>query len=151
VREDSLSLYGFASTDERDVFELLQTASGVGPKLAQAMLAVHDPDALRRAVWTEDLATLTAVPGIGRKGAQRIVLELKDRLGPPIAATESATVGVQSEAPWRDQVRTALVGLGWSARDAEGALDQVAPDVADTPEVDVAAVLKAALRTLSKA
>ena len=151
VREDSLSLYGFVSTDERDVFELLQTASGVGPKLAQAMLAVHDPDALRRAVSTEDLATLTAVPGIGRKGAQRIVLELKDRLGPPIAATESATGGGQPEAPWREQVRTALVGLGWSVRDAEGALDKVASDVADTPEVDVSAVLKAALRTLSKA
>ena len=81
VREDSLTLYGFADEDERVVFELLQTASGVGPRLAQAMLAVHAPDALRRAVATEDLAALTQVPGIGRKGAQRIVLELKDRLG----------------------------------------------------------------------
>jgi holliday junction DNA helicase RuvA len=81
VREDSLTLYGFADEDERAVFELLQTASGVGPRLAQAMLAVHGPDELRRAVATEDLATLTQVPGIGRKGAQRIVLELKDRLG----------------------------------------------------------------------
>ena len=151
VREDSLTLYGFASIDERDVFELLQTASGVGPKVAQAMLAVHDPDMLRRAVSTEDLATLTAVPGIGRKGAQRIVLELKDRLGPPLAPTESASGNGQPDGPWRDQVRTALVGLGWSVRDADGALDKVAPDVADTPDVDVAAVLKAALRTLSKA
>ena len=81
VREDSLTLYGFADEDERVVFELLQTASGVGPRLAQAMLAVHDPDTLRRAVATEDLAALMQVPGIGRKGAQRIVLELKDRLG----------------------------------------------------------------------
>jgi Holliday junction DNA helicase RuvA len=151
VREDSLTLYGFASTDERDVFELLQTASGIGPKLAQAMLAVHDPDTLRRAVSTEDLAALTAVPGIGRKGAQRIVLELKDRLGPPVAAMGSATGNGQPDAPWRDQVRTALVGLGWSVRDAEGALDKISPDVADTPDVDVAVVLKAALRTLSKA
>ena len=83
VREDSLTLYGFVSDDERNVFELLQTASGVGPRLALAMLAVHAPDALRRAVSTEDLGALTMVPGIGRKGAQRIVLEMKDRLGPP--------------------------------------------------------------------
>jgi holliday junction DNA helicase RuvA len=150
VREESLTLYGFASVDERDVFELLQTASGVGPKLAQAMLAVHDPDALRRAVSTEDLATLTAVPGIGRKGAQRIVLELKDRLGPPAAAMPTTSGAPQSAAPWRDQVHTALVGLGWSARDADGAIGKVADDVAGD-EIDVAAVLKAALRTLSKA
>src|SRR5258708_8049 len=83
VREDSLTLYGFSSDDERNVFELLQTASGVGPRLALAMLAVHAPDALRRAVWTEDLGALTMVPGIGKKGAQRIVLEMKDKLGAP--------------------------------------------------------------------
>ncbi|MGH3483358.1 MAG: Holliday junction branch migration protein RuvA [Nocardioidaceae bacterium] len=151
VREESLTLYGFASIDERDVFELLQTASGVGPKLAQAMLAVHDPDALRRAVSTEDLATLTAVPGIGRKGAQRIVLELKDRLGPPAVAMPTPNGDRPPDAPWRDQVQTALVGLGWSARDADRAIDQVAPDFTDDPDIDVAAVLKAALRTLSKA
>src|SRR6202050_5529035 len=90
VREDALSLYGFATEDERNVFELLQTASGVGPRLALAMLAVHAPDALRRAVATEDLTTLMLVPGIGRKGAQRIVLEVKGRLGPP---GESGTTG----------------------------------------------------------
>jgi len=151
VREDSLTLYGFASNDERDVFELLQTASGVGPKLAQAMLAVHEPDALRRAVSTEDLVALTAVPGIGRKGAQRIVLELKDRLGPPVASIETGASATPAEAPWRDQVHAALVGLGWSARDADRAIDQVAPDIADDPDIDVAVVLKAALRTLSKA
>ena len=82
VREDALTLYGFASEDERNTFELLQTASGVGPRLALAMLAVFTPDGLRRAVATEDLAALTTVPGIGRKGAQRIVLELAGRLGP---------------------------------------------------------------------
>jgi holliday junction DNA helicase RuvA len=151
VREESLTLYGFASVDERDVFELLQTASGVGPKLAQAMLAVHDPDALRRAVSTEDLATLTAVPGIGRKGAQRIVLELKDRLGPPVASTPTTADGQRAAPPWRDQVHTALVGLGWSARDSDAAIDKVAADVDGADEVDVAVVLKAALRTLSKA
>src|ERR1700684_3093919 len=82
VREDALTLYGFGTEDERNTFELVQTASGVGPRLALAMLAVFTPDALRRAVATEDLAALTTVPGIGRKGAQRIVLELAGRLGP---------------------------------------------------------------------
>src|SRR5690606_36022302 len=85
VRGDSLSLYGFADDDERVVFELLQTASGVGPRLAQAMLAVYPPDELRRAVASEDVAALTKVPGVGKKGAQRIVLELRDRLGAPVA------------------------------------------------------------------
>ena len=83
VREDSLTLFGFADEDEKQMFELVQTASGVGPKLAQAMLAVHRPEALRRAVSSDDVKTLTTVPGIGQKGAQRIILELRDRIGPP--------------------------------------------------------------------
>ena len=92
VREDSLTLFGFATDDERNVFELLQTASGIGPRLALAMLAVHSPDALRRAVAAEDVKALTMVPGVGNKGAQRIILELKDRLGAPgdLAANGSA-------------------------------------------------------------
>jgi Holliday junction DNA helicase RuvA len=150
VREDSLTLFGFADDDERGVFELLQTASGVGPRLAQAMLAVHRPDALRRAVATEDLAALTAVPGIGRKGAQRIVLELKDRLGAPDTGATARTDSAAAGASWREQVRQALVGLGWSAREAEGAVDAVAP-LAPDDGVDVAVLLRAALRTLSKA
>ena len=81
VREDSLTLYGFADDDERDLFELLQTSSGVGPRLAQAVLTVHPPDSVRRALQTEDLVALCLVPGIGRKGAQRMVLELKDKVG----------------------------------------------------------------------
>src|SRR5580704_13168650 len=93
VREDALTLYGFASPDEGATFELVQTASGVGPRLALAMLAVFTPDALRRAVATEDLAALTTVPGIGRKGAQRIVLELSGRLGPAGEAGVGAPAG----------------------------------------------------------
>ena len=85
VREDSLTLFGFADDDEKQVFELVQTASGVGPKLAQAMLAVLTPDAVRRAVAGDDVHTLTKVPGIGQKGAQRIILELKDRIGVPVS------------------------------------------------------------------
>ena len=151
VREDSLTLFGFADDDERGVFELLQTASGVGPRLAQAMLAVHRPDALRRAVAAEDLAALTSVPGIGRKGAQRIVLELKDRLGAPDPAGAARTDPAASPAAWREQVREALVGLGWSAREADGAVEAVAPMAEGVDAVDVAVLLRAALRTLSKA
>ncbi len=146
VREDSLTLFGFADEDEKQVFELVQTASGVGPKLAQAMLAVLTPDAVRRAVAGDDVRTLTSVPGIGQKGAQRIILELKDRIGIPVA-TSAGGVPVLSD-PWRDQVRQGLVGLGWSAKDADKALEAVADDAGDPP--DVAALLRAALRTLSR-
>jgi Holliday junction DNA helicase RuvA len=156
VREDSLTLFGFATDDERNVFELLQTASGVGPRLALAMLAVHSPDALRRAVTAEDVKALTMVPGIGNKGAQRIILELKDRLGTP--SDPEPGIGMPAArraAPsWRDQVMTGLVNLGWSARDAETAVAAVEADTAEagtggqTP--DVATALRAALRKLSK-
>ena len=152
VREDSLTLYGFATDDERNVFELLQTASGVGPRLAQAMLAVLAPDALRRAVATEDLAALTSVPGIGRKGAQRIVLELSGRLGAPgDGDTPVRAVGPAAAAPqWQDQVRKGLVSLGWASREADQAIAMVEPDLTgDEPaDVDVAVALRAALRVL---
>jgi holliday junction DNA helicase RuvA len=154
VREDSLTIFGFADDDEKQVFELVQTASGVGPKLAQAMLAVLTPDAVRRAVAGDDVRALTAVPGIGQKGAQRIILELKDRIGPPSRSAAGSLRPVVSE-PWRDQVRQGLVGLGWSAKDADKAVDAVADqaDGASGPagDVDVAALLRAALRALSKA
>ena len=155
VREESLTLYGFADEDERTVFELLQTASGVGPRLAQAMLAVHDPDALRQAVATEDLAALTLVPGIGRKGAQRIVLELKDRLGAPQATSRPSLAGARPAQAWREQLHTALLGLGWSAKEADDALAAVAAEadhaVAEGSAPDVAVLLRSALRSLSRA
>lgn len=147
VREDSLTLFGFLDEDERTCFELLQTASGVGPKLAQAMLAVLGPDDLRRAVGSEDVKTLTRVPGIGQKGAQRIILELKDRIGAPVGQRQVAAAA-PAEA-WRDQVRQGLQGLGWSVKDADRAVDEVAPTAGETP--DVASLLRAALRTLSRA
>jgi Holliday junction DNA helicase RuvA len=153
VREDALTLYGFTTEDERNVFELLQTASGVGPRLALAMLAVHSPDALRRAVATEDLTALTQVPGIGKKGAQRIVLELRDRLG-AAGDLPVATPGARqaAAAPWREQVRAGLMNLGWTGRDAEQAIAAVEPEVAvDGAEVNVALALRAALRKLSSA
>ena len=149
VREDSLTLYGFADDDERQVFELLQTASGVGPRLAQAMLAVHRPDALRRAVAAGDEKALTAVPGIGRKGAQKLLLELKDRLGEPSGAPVS---GPAAAAPgWREQVHTALIGLGYAPREADEAIAAVTPQAeaaGDTPQVGP--LLKAALQSLNR-
>ena len=95
VREDSLTLFGFADADEREIFETVQTVSGVGPRLALAMLAVHTPDGLRRAVLDEDFKALQRVPGIGLKGAQRIVLELKDRIGAPASVTAPAAAVVR--------------------------------------------------------
>ena len=155
VREDSLTLYGFADEDERVVFELLQTASGVGPRLAQAMLAVHGPDTLRRAVASEDLAALTQVPGIGRKGAQRIVLELKDRLGAVRGAPAPGGRPSTVRAGWRDQLHGALLGLGWSSREADEGVASAAPYAEEATAAgeppDVGALLKVALRSLSRA
>ncbi len=142
VREDSLTLFGFADEDERDVFEQVQTVSGIGPRLALAMLAVHSPDGLRAAVATEDLAALQRVPGIGRKGAQRLVLELADRLGAPVAAKAPAPATPDR----RGEVVEALVGLGWAQKVAQQAVEAVAPD--GEPVGDVAEVLRAALRGL---
>ena len=160
VREDALTLYGFAGDDERNTFELLQTASGVGPRLALAMLAVFSPDALRRAVAAEDLAALTTVPGIGRKGAQRIVLELAG-LGSPGELASGGDAGGRTAAgrpaSWRDQVRAGLVNLGWQPRDADQAIAAVEPELAADPaaagaghDVDVATALRAALRVLGR-
>jgi len=140
VREDALTLFGFTADDERDVFELLQTASGVGPRLALAMLAVFSPDELRRAVAAEDVTALTRVPGIGRKGAQRIVLELAGRLGSPGMAagrgqpgqpglSPAGGTGLLAAARWRDQVRAGLLNLGWQAREADQAIAAVEADV----------------------
>ena len=153
VREESLTLFGFLDDDEKQVFELLQTASGVGPKLAQAMLAVHTPDELRRAVTAEDVKALTTVPGIGQKGAQRIILELKDRIGAPTGGHSLRPTRPAAEDAWRDQVRAGLVGLGWSVKEADNAVEAVASDTPPAPNgaPDVAALLRAALRTLSKA
>jgi len=186
VREDALTLFGFTADDERDVFELLQTASGVGPRLALAMLAVFTPDELRRAVAAEDVTALTRVPGIGRKGAQRIVLELAGRLGSPGLAGRPGELGPLAPAgpgrpaapPWRDQVRAGLLNLGWQAREADQAIAAVeadalaaasgtVPDNGTVPaggngadggtangepaEAEVAVMLRAALRKLSRA
>ncbi len=149
VREDSLTLFGFVDDDERTTFELVQTASGVGPKLAQAMLAVLSPDDLRTAVAAEDVKTLTRVPGIGQKGAQRIILELRDRIGAPTGAGSPAAGPTAAVPDWRGQVQQGLVGLGWSTKEADRAVEVVADQAGPVP--DVGALLRAALRTLSRA
>jgi len=158
VREDSLTLYGFADDDERQLFELLQTANGVGPRLAQAVLAIHPPREVRRAVSMADVKALMQVPGIGKKGAERLILELRDRLGSTTTDTSlDQTVGLPSVtpvAPWRDQLTSALVGLGWSAKEADTALGQLAPvadeQIAATGSVEVAVLLRQALQLLGR-
>ena len=163
VREDSLTLYGFADDDERQLFELLQTANGVGPRLAQAVLAIHPPREVRRAVSMGDLKALMQVPGIGKKGAERLVLELRDRLG--VTTSDTSLDGgtgplptglgpITPVAPWRDQLAAAIVQLGWSSREAEtalGALDPVAAEQqAESGAVDVAVLLRRALQLLGR-
>ncbi|RZU31456.1 Holliday junction branch migration protein RuvA [Blastococcus saxobsidens] len=158
VREDSLTLYGFADDDERQLFELLQTANGVGPRLAQAVLAIHPPREVRRAVSMADVKALMQVPGIGKKGAERLILELRDRLGSTTTDTQlDAPPGlpaVTPVAPWRDQLTAALVGLGWSAKEADTALAQLAPvadeQIAATGSVEVAVLLRQALQLLGR-
>jgi Holliday junction DNA helicase RuvA len=163
VREESLTLYGFVDEDERAVFTLVQTVSGVGPRLALAMLAIHAPDGLRRAIGSGDLAALTKVPGIGKKGAERIILELRDKIGVPSSTASSGAVrqaGDEASA----QVRDALVGLGWSSRQADDAVETVRPTLVRTgvgngsgssqgagdDNTSVSALLRAALRELGR-
>ncbi|MEV4622024.1 Holliday junction branch migration protein RuvA [Asanoa sp. NPDC049573] len=146
VREDSLTLYGFADDDEKHLFELLQTASGVGPRLAQAVLAVHHPDVVRKAIANADTATLTRVPGIGKKGAERLVLELRDRIG-PIAIGADGAGGVVG-AVWHEQVRQGLVGLGWTAAQADQAVAAVAEKATGTEPVPM--LLKMAIQLLGR-
>ncbi|MCZ3388553.1 MAG: Holliday junction branch migration protein RuvA [Actinomycetia bacterium] len=156
VREDSLTLYGFTDADERAVFEVLQTVSGVGPRLAQGMLAALRPDALRQIVASEDVVALTQVPGIGKKGAQRLVLELKDKLGSPAVGMAgggvTASAAGRAAGGWQPQVQAALVGLGWSARDADTAVSSVADEFgAAAADTDVAVLLRSALQSMGGA
>ncbi len=154
VREDSLTLFGFADDDERTVFELLQTASGVGPRLAQAMLGVHSPAALRKAVATDDFKSLEMVPGIGRKSAQRIVLELKEKLAGASLGGDVVVLPNGASASWRVSVHAALLGLGYSTREADDALLAIGPEVDATVAggdgAEVSNLLRLALRSLGR-
>ena len=160
VREDSLTLYGFADDDERSLFELLQTANGVGPRLARAVLAIHPPREVRRAVSMADVKALMQVPGIGKKGAERLILELRDRLGTTTTDTQldgpalpSGSGPLTPIAPWRNQLTAALVGLGWSGKEAETALTALEP-VAEEQQagggVEMAVLLRQAIQLLGR-
>lgn len=149
VREESLTLYGFDEAIDRDAFELVQTASGVGPKLAVAMMSVMDARELVRAIGEEDLATLRRVPGIGNKGAARIVLELKDKVAAlGVDVPQPGPAGTPSGS-WGEQVSEGLVGLGWSAKDAERAVQTVAPLKETNPAMTIGELMREALRSLA--
>lgn len=145
VREDSLTLYGFADAEARDLFGLLQTASGVGPRLALATLAVLDPDQLCHAISDGNVTVLTQVPGIGKKSAERLVLELRDKVG-ALPAGEPASSGEAGQGRLRSEVSDALVGLGFSAKQAEQSVEAVL--ATDGSDEDTSAVLRKALATL---
>lgn len=149
VREDAMTLYGFTSAAELGLFELLLTSSGVGPRLALAALGTHRPDVLRTAIAADDQATLTAIPGVGRKVAQRLVLELKDKVGVVAAATAGAAGGGGARLPVGavEEARDALVALGYSAGEVAGALAAVGEEASQ----DSAELLRAALRHLGTA
>ena len=140
VREDAWTLYGFSSTDAKTLFEELQSVTGIGPKVASALLAVYSPEELKSAIASQDNAALERVPGIGKKVASRIILELKDKFGGGYR-TKSSLLG-----PWRNQVIGALTGLGYSAKEAETSLDEVLSEFGRTPSnEDLPEMLKMAL------
>lgn len=143
VREDSQTLYGFADSDARDLFSTLLGVSGVGPKIALATLAVYDAPTLRQALADGDVTALTRVPGIGKRGAERMVLELRDKIG----ATAGAGVGATGGHSIRGPVVEALIGLGFPAKQAEEATDKV---LANDPDANTATALRSALSMLGK-
>ncbi|MFW0794559.1 Holliday junction branch migration protein RuvA [Gordonia sp. CPCC 205515] len=146
VREDSMTLYGFTEADARALFTLLQTVTGVGPRLAMATLAVLEPDALRRALAGSDVKALTAVPGIGKRVAERLVVELRDKVEMPgTAAGAGGPVAVAGSVA--DQVSEALVGLGFTAAPADKAVTAI---LAETPDADASTVLRKSLALLGK-
>jgi Holliday junction DNA helicase RuvA len=149
VREDSMTVYAFSDAEERAVFETAQSVSGVGPRIALAVLAVHTPDAVRRAVHTQDVKALTRVPGIGPKVAQRILLELGGKLAAP-EPEGSLTGSIAGTRDQREKVVEALVGLGYTAKVADDAVAAVLAEsgAEAVTEADVAATLRAALRSL---
>ena len=133
-----MTLYGFADTSEKEMFLLLQTVSGVGPRMALNLISVMGEQKLSNAIANSDVGSLTSVPGIGKKGAQRLILELGDKIGSPKNLSNSS---------WRESLITALVGLGWNRKDAATAAEQV-----ENPEneADLSDSLRSALKILSK-
>ncbi|WP_092808197.1 Holliday junction branch migration protein RuvA [Rhodococcus globerulus] len=145
VREDSMTLYGFSDLESKDLFSLLQTVSGVGPRLAMATLAVLEPEALRRALSEGNLTALTRVPGIGKRGAERMVVELRDKVD--AVPTTAGVSGAVAANAIRDQIVEALEGLGFPLKQAEQATDSV---LAETPGATTSVALRSALSLLGK-
>ena len=146
VREDALTLYGFESPAARDFFELLQTVSGIGPKVAQSVLSMMNETELATAIAQGDNQILEQVPGLGKKGVQRLILELKDKV---TATTGSPTV--RAAAPWRISITEALVNLGYSQRESESAIDALAADLgSQIAQQPIADILKLALQNLGR-
>lgn len=147
VREDSLTLFGFLDEDSRAAFELVQTVSGIGPKVALAILGAHSPQTLAVAIAQEDIKAIEKVPGIGRKGAQRLILELKGKIS-DFGTSEHRQM---HQPVWREQLTSALISLGFSAKDSDSAISAVVSQYADkgidAQGVDISELLKAALQT----
>jgi Holliday junction DNA helicase RuvA len=146
VREDSMTLFGFMDAISRDTFELVQTVSGIGPRVALSILAHLTTEQLAQAIATESVDTLSSVPGIGKKGASRILLELKGKMAPSGVSNSSSS---SAKALWREQLSGALISLGYSAKEADSTLSIVAIDYAnrglDPVHADLSELLKAAL------
>ncbi|MCC8928277.1 MAG: Holliday junction branch migration protein RuvA [Rhodococcus sp. (in: high G+C Gram-positive bacteria)] len=149
VREDSMTLYGFEDSESRDLFSLLLTVSGVGPRIAMATLAVLDPVSLRTALADGNITALTRVPGIGKRGAERMVVELRDKVDAIVGGASGAAIPSGSGAgnTIRDQIVEALTGLGFASKQAEDATDSV---LAAQPDASTSAALRSALAYLGK-
>lgn len=152
VREESMTLFGFATADEREIFEIMMGVSGVGPRTALAVLAVHAPDSVRWAVANDDEKAFTKVSGIGPKGARRILLELSGKLapvGPPV--TDPTTDSGAADQEWTEQVIGGLTGLGWNDKDAQKAMEITLRDEPELSESqDVPRILRATLSRLGR-
>lgn len=149
VREDSMTLYGFSDSESRELFSLLLSVSGVGPRIAMATLAVLDPQALRTALADSNVAALTRVPGIGKRGAERMIVELRDKVDAIVAAGNTTIVQSRSGTvnSVRDQIVEALTGLGFPAKQAEDATDSV---LVESPDASTSTALRSALAYLGK-
>ncbi|MCB0070339.1 MAG: Holliday junction branch migration protein RuvA [Caldilineaceae bacterium] len=130
VREDALTLFGFGSEEELDLFELLLSVNGVGPKVALSTLSTLSPDALRMALANEEPAVIARVPGIGKRTAEKIVLELKDKVGPPAGALETLAQSMNTDG----EVIEALIALGYSVVEAQRAIQALPDDVQGVEE-----------------
>ncbi len=147
VREDSLTLFGFIDEESRSAFELVQTVSGIGPKVALAILGAHTPQSLAVAIAQEDIKAIEKVPGIGRKGAQRLILELKGKIS-DFGSVDHKQI---HQPVWREQLTSALISLGFTAKDSDSAItavvSQYADNGVDAQDVDISELLKAALQS----